>query len=272
MAVLRRAGIAFSYLDSGEGAPVVLQHGLGGDMSQPAGLFRSAARLVCLECRGHGQTTPLGPAAELTFQTFADDLLVLADELGLGSFVLGGVSMGAGVALRFAADHPGRVRGLILVRPAWLDRPSPPNLRPLTIVGQLLKAHGRLDGKEIFRASDDHAAAVRASPATARSLLGQFDRPHAREHADVLLRMPADCPLGTAPDWARLDMPALVIGNAQDPMHPLEFAAAIAAALPRATAREVTSKTADDAAHSREVAALIDEFLLDLPDDERGAR
>jgi hypothetical protein len=34
----------------------------------------------------------------------------------------------------------------------------------------------------------------------------------------------------------------------------------------------VTSKTADDAAHAREVATLIDEFLLDLPHDERSGR
>jgi pimeloyl-ACP methyl ester carboxylesterase len=264
MAILRHDGISFSYLDSGEGAPLVLQHGLGGDLSQPAGLYRSAGRLVCLECRGHGHTTPLGPAGELSFQTFADDLLALVDELGLTSFVLGGVSMGAGVALRFAADHPDRVLALILIRPAWLDRPSPPNLEPLVEAGELLREHGPREGREIFRSGDRYAAMLSASPASAQSLLGQFDRLNAREHADVLRRMPADCPLGTAPDWARLDMPALVIGNAQDPMHPQEYATAIAGALPRAQAREVTSKTVDDAAHSREVAALIDEFLTGL--------
>src|ERR687889_604426 len=36
--------------------------------------------------------------------------------------------MGAGVALRFALAEPERVRGLVLIRPAWLDRPNPPNL------------------------------------------------------------------------------------------------------------------------------------------------
>ncbi|MDX6723608.1 MAG: hypothetical protein QOD73_2012 [Solirubrobacteraceae bacterium] len=261
MAALDHDGIAFSYLDRGDGPPLVLQHGLGGDMSQPAGLAPAAVRLVCLECRGHGATTPLGPPEQLSFQTFADDLLALVDELGLASFVVGGVSMGAGVALRFAADHPDRVRGLVLVRPAWLDRPSPANLAPLARVGELLQRHGAREGREIFRSDEHYAATLRESRANADSLLGQFDRLHAREHAEVLLRMPADCPLGTSPDWARLDVPALVIGTAQDPQHPLDFATSIGAALPRGQVREVTSKTVDDTAHRQEVAALIGDFI-----------
>jgi pimeloyl-ACP methyl ester carboxylesterase len=260
----RHRGIDFSFLDRGDGAPFVFQHGLGGDRSHPADLYRSAGRLVCLECRGHGDTTPLGPVAELGFQTFADDLLALVDDLGLASFVVGGVSMGAGVALRFAADHPDRVRGLVLVRPAWLHRPSPPNLRLMPRVAELLHDHGPREGRERFRASAEYAAMLRASPATAESLLGQFDRPHAREHAEVLRRLPADCPLGTAPDWQRLDMPALVIGTAHDPAHPLDFATAIADALPHAEHREVTARTVDGAAHRREVGALIDAFMAGL--------
>jgi pimeloyl-ACP methyl ester carboxylesterase len=270
MAIFRRNGIAFSYLDGGEGSPLVLQHGLGGDQSQPAGLHGSAGRLICLECRGHGETAPLGPVEDLGFQTFADDLLALVDQLGLSSFVLGGVSMGAGVALRFAADHPERVRGLVLIRPAWLDQPSPANLRPLTRIGELLLEHGPREGRELFLTDAEYVAALRESPATAESMLGQFDRPYAQEHAEVLRRMPADCPLGTAPDWARLDMPAVVMGTAQDPMHPLELATALAGALPNAEGREVTSKTVDDAAHRRDVSAAIDDFLAGL-DAPRGS-
>jgi len=263
MGVLHHDGIAFSYLDAGEGEPLVLQHGLGGDASQPAGLYASGGRLVCLECRGHGETTPLGPAEKLSFETFAGDLLALADALGLSTFVLGGVSMGAGVALRFAAEHPDRVRGLILIRPAWLDGPSPPNLALLAQAGDLLIEHGPERGREIMRSSAAFAALRRESEANATSLLGQFDRPHARERAEVLRRMPADCPLGTTHDWESFDMPAVVIGNALDPQHPLRFATAIAEALPRARAHEVTPKAVDDAAHRREIAALVDAFLAD---------
>jgi pimeloyl-ACP methyl ester carboxylesterase len=45
MPVFERDGLDFHYLDNGEpsGRPFVFQHGLGGDVSQPAGVFSPAA-------------------------------------------------------------------------------------------------------------------------------------------------------------------------------------------------------------------------------------
>src|SRR3954469_12255338 len=115
---MTRNGIRFSYLDRRRGAPFVFEHGLGGDTSQPAGLYSSGGRLICLERRAHGHTHPIGPLDGLSFASFAADLLALLDHLELG-----GVSMGAGVALQLAAEHPDRVSRLVLVRPAWFDAP-----------------------------------------------------------------------------------------------------------------------------------------------------
>jgi hypothetical protein len=41
MPAFERSGLAFNYLDEGDpsGWPFVFQHGLGGDVSQPAGIF-----------------------------------------------------------------------------------------------------------------------------------------------------------------------------------------------------------------------------------------
>ena len=51
---------------------------------------------------------------------FADDVLAFADLRGVERFVVGGISMGAAIALRIAVRHPERVSGLVLARPAWL--------------------------------------------------------------------------------------------------------------------------------------------------------
>ncbi len=87
MPVFERDGLAFHYLDEGDpsGRPFVFQHGLGGDVSQPAGVFPppSGIRLLSLDCRGHGGTRPLGPADKLCFSSFADDVAALMDRLGL---------------------------------------------------------------------------------------------------------------------------------------------------------------------------------------------
>lgn len=186
MPEMRRGTLRFAYRDAGSGPAFVFQHGLGADAGQPASLAPRGYRLITLECRGHGGTS-LGPPDELGFETLARDLDTLLDELRLSRVVLGGVSMGAGVALTLARLRPHRARALVLVRPAWLDRARPPNLQVFPEIAALLRRHGPVRGKEIFMAESHayrHAHAV--SPALARSLAGQFDRPHAGERAAVL--------------------------------------------------------------------------------------
>ncbi|MEM8903447.1 MAG: alpha/beta fold hydrolase [Actinomycetota bacterium] len=51
---------------------------------------------------------------DFTFETWVDDLGVVADDAGLERFPLLGVSQGAAVAISFAARHPERVSALVL--------------------------------------------------------------------------------------------------------------------------------------------------------------
>lgn len=251
-------GIRFAYGDRGTGPALVLQHGLGGDAEQPAGLYAFAGRQVVLECRGHGATQPLGPEEGLSFATFAADLRALLARLGIGELIAGGISMGAGVALRFALDEPERVRALVLVRPAWLDRPHPPNLAIFPEIAALLRSGAPGDARERLLRSPRYRDIRAVSATTAASALGQLDRPGARERAAVLERLPADAPVGA--DLSRLTMPALVVGNPRDPVHPLALAAELARRLPAARLAVVAPKEDGEERHSREVGAAIDEF------------
>lgn len=52
---------------------------------------------------------------DFSFDTWVEDLRVVVDELDLDRFPLLGVSQGAAVAVAFAARHPERVSGLVLV-------------------------------------------------------------------------------------------------------------------------------------------------------------
>jgi len=97
----------------GSGPPLVLLHAGGVDLSmwdpQAASLARSF-RLIRYDARGHGRSTaPAGP-----FST-VEDLRLLLGHLGVERASLVGVSMGAGVALDFAATYPNRVGRLVLV-------------------------------------------------------------------------------------------------------------------------------------------------------------
>jgi len=259
MGSLDREGIAFSYLDRGAGAPFVFQHGLGGDATQPDGLYHHQRRLVCLECRGHGATIPLGDPDRLTFATFAADVLALIDHLDIERALVGGVSMGAGVAARIAVDHPERVTGLVLVRPAWLDAPHPSNLQIMETVAGLIQ-HDTDDALAALEGDPSYQAIAAQAPSAADSLRGQLSRRLARERAAVLQRMPADHPLPNGSRWADITTPTLVIATHGDPIHPFTIAEAIAARIPSAQLREVPSKDMDPAAHTREIAATIATF------------
>jgi len=271
MATLEHDGLRLSYADAGEGPPFVFQHGLGGDATQPASHAPTGRRLVTLECRGHG-ASPLGPEEALGFETFACDVLGLLDVLGLKRVVLGGISMGAGVALTLARLAPERVRALVLVRPAWLDRCWPRNLHVFGEIAALLREHEPAAAKVRFITRSREYQRIRIlSPMTADSLISQFDRPCAHERAAVLERLPADRPMRPTDDWEALTMPALVVGARRDPVHPFSCAVALRDRLPSAVLHEVAPKERGEGQHRRAVAEAIDAFLAGVAPEEPAA-
>lgn len=86
-------------------------------------------RLVGYDLRGRGDSDK--PATGYSLATHDHDLLGLLDHLGVERALLMGHSLGAHVAVRFAAHHPERVRGLVLfdggldVRAEVLDSLAP---------------------------------------------------------------------------------------------------------------------------------------------------
>ena len=152
MLMFERDGLQFQYRDEGHGLPIVIQHGLGGDVSQPFGLYRPRAgiRLIAFDVRGHGETRPLGDLDKLTIATLADDLIGFIDHLRIKQALVGGISLGAAVAVNVALRYPDRVLGLLLVRPAWIDRPLPENVGLYTTIARLIRERGPRRGPRTF--------------------------------------------------------------------------------------------------------------------------
>ena len=71
-------------------------------------------RVITLDLPAHGLSGP-APGGQYTLDAYARVVDAVARERGLTRFVLGGNSMGGGVAARYAADHPERISALILV-------------------------------------------------------------------------------------------------------------------------------------------------------------
>jgi pimeloyl-ACP methyl ester carboxylesterase len=227
-------------------------------------------RLLCLDARAHGQTQPLGDPSALTFDVFGDDLVAFLDRLGLGQAVIGGISMGAGVALNVAVRYPERVAGLVLSRPAWLDGPMPPeNVTRYAVIARLLRTLGADEHRDQalrralaeLEASEDYRDLMVSSPDTAQSLRGQLTNEQAVASVARLERLPTDRPLADLRDAAAIRAPTLVLAHRQDPIHRFAFGEALARAIPGAALVELTPKSIDRERHAAEVQGCLDAFL-----------
>lgn len=103
--------------DRGEGTPVLLLHGLGGDQAVWSGVFgplSGSFRVLAPDLRGHGKS-PFPDGSSLSFAELEGDLSALLDSAHLGSVHVVGLSAGAFLALRWTLDRPERVRSLVLI-------------------------------------------------------------------------------------------------------------------------------------------------------------
>lgn len=255
---LKRDDAELAVHEDGQGLPVVFQHGLGGDEMQVAQNVPASAgiRRLTLECRGHGASA-LGNARPFSIRMFAEDVLAAATEYGFDRFIIGGISMGAAIALHLAHHHANRVAGLVLVRPAWTFEASPDNLAPIRAVAALIRSHLIEEAKRRFVSSEIGRQIAAEAPDNFSSLLGYFDRPDALAFASVLADIAADGPDVPQAAAATLAVPTLVIGNRQDAIHPLSCAQTLADVIPGASFVEVTAKAIDKDRHFAEVQGAI---------------
>lgn len=107
---------SLSYREVGQGAPLVLVHGVGMQSAawgpQIDALSRSH-RVIALDMPGHGGSSPLPEGAKLP--DFVAWLAAVFRDLDLEDVSLAGHSMGALIALGFAIDHPERLARVALL-------------------------------------------------------------------------------------------------------------------------------------------------------------
>jgi pimeloyl-ACP methyl ester carboxylesterase len=112
-------GVTVHLRDEGpKDAPaILLLHGSNADLLtwEPwAAALKGRYRVIRFDQVGHGLTGP-DPKDDYSRDNYVADVLAVADKLALKTFIIGGNSMGGKHALAFAAAHPDRVAGLVLV-------------------------------------------------------------------------------------------------------------------------------------------------------------
>ena len=108
-----RDGVELRGEEAGEGAPVLLLHGLtatrryvvhGSRMMERAG-----HRVVAYDARGHGESGPAGGPEAYTYDELVADAIAVLDDRGIDRAVVVGQSMGSATAVGLALRHPERV-------------------------------------------------------------------------------------------------------------------------------------------------------------------
>lgn len=112
-------GTRLHFRDEGNpaGLPVVLVHGSSASLHtfEPwVALLGDEYRMITLDLPGHGLTGAT-PDADYSTEAFIRALQQLVAHLEVSRFVLGGNSMGGGLAWRYAAAYPEQVAALLLI-------------------------------------------------------------------------------------------------------------------------------------------------------------
>ncbi len=170
MAQVQANGITIEYEQHGEGDPLLLVMGLGGQLTDwPDGFVDELAaagfRVTVFDNRDIGLSTEFDweppkqvravigslakrpPKSEYTIPDMASDAVGLLDALGIESTHVVGMSMGGMIAQQLTIDHPGRVRSLTSIMS------NPGDGKSGRIVGKVMAKLARMP-----EATREHAA------------------------------------------------------------------------------------------------------------------
>jgi pimeloyl-ACP methyl ester carboxylesterase len=217
----------------GDGAPVVLLHGLSATrrnvVQGSRHLVKRGYRLIAYDARGHGASSP---APGYAYPDMLSDLEAVLEELGIERAALAGSSMGAAVAMAFALEQPDRVAALVQITPAYAGR-----ARAGESWERMATALKR-GGIDAFVDAAEPDGLPERWRETARTAVRQRMERH--EHLDAVARALREVPRSVA--WngldalEHLDLPVLVVGSRDevDRQHPLAVAQEYERRLPRA--------------------------------------
>ncbi|MGW8652414.1 alpha/beta fold hydrolase [Nocardia salmonicida] len=149
-----------------------------------------------------------------------------------GPVLAAGISLGAAIALDWAAEHPNAVVGVITALPAWTgaETATCPAALSASVTAEQLRADGLEAVIERMRASSPRWLA----DALTQSWRGQWP------HLPAALDEAAGYAWPSLEQLAANDVPVAVVGATDDPVHPIAVAEEWAAALPSSRLHRVT--------------------------------
>jgi pimeloyl-ACP methyl ester carboxylesterase len=238
-----RAGLTLNLAQGESGTPIVFQHGLCGSAAQTEEVFPQDQRYrrLTLDCRGHG-FSEAGSHQSYSIATFAGDVAAMIEAHANPPCIVGGISMGAAIALHLAVHHPHLVKALVLARPAWVAEAAPQNMRPNLEVGERLAAGNPAKAKDVFLQSRTARHLAQRAPDNLATLTGFFAREPVATTSALLTSIASDGPDVTENQLRKLSLPTLIIATGQDVIHPIATARALRDLIPGSRLVTLTPK------------------------------
>jgi pimeloyl-ACP methyl ester carboxylesterase len=247
---IERQGVRLFATEDGAGPVIVMLHGGLANHLAVRSLIAPLVgryRVIAPDVRGNGKSWYGGP---LSFDQLADDIGHLLDHLGVHRAVIGGVSSGSGIALRFAVRHPARTMGLVVVKPVYAGA-----ARGYT---EHQKATFAMMDAAASRALDEGVQVLRPLYANlpdgvrerALAIMEAFDPASVVATSHFIAS--GSQPFDSTADLSSLTLPTLLVCG-DDPMHPADVSDLYAANIPNCT---VVPATTTDVAQA--IATFVD--------------
>jgi pimeloyl-ACP methyl ester carboxylesterase len=216
----RPDGVRLFYDSTGDGPPLVLLEGMGGDIPgwrRNIPTLATRHRVVAYDHRGNGRS-PM-PDEPVTMDVFVEDAIAMIDATGAERAHLYGQSFGGMVALEAALTHPDRVRSLVLA----CTNAGPRRATHSPVRAAKSRPYELLYSERFPREHPDHVAEdLRVGSQTPQ-------QPHARRRQWEAMQ-----------DWDAWDRlvaitcPTLILHGTEDRLVPVENARRMAARIPGA--------------------------------------
>lgn len=266
---VRVGGVRLRVVEAGEGAPVLLLHGVFHDHTVWDSVMEelsSEFRVIAPDLPGFGASEkPLAKRFSYEIDRFAESVVDLYGALDLGPTALIGHALGGAVALAIAAQRPELVSRLMLVDAQCHSGPTdwPLRVALIPVVGALL--FKQLLGRTAFRAFyRDRMLGPNARVSTARidHYFDEFNVPPGRDSALATLRATRDGRALVA-RTTRVRVPTLVAWGRHDRICPAGLGQRLAREIPQAGFELLDAGHCPHEEHPAALAATARRFLLD---------
>ena len=251
-------GLKLEYEVSGTGIPLLFLHGMGGSTKQIHSVYQPSQniQLIAMDQQGHGESD--ANWEHLDFNRLGDDAVSLLDNLHIEKAYLAGISMGAAVSLNAASRYPDRVRGLLLIRNAWTDKPMSEEVRTAyRDLGMSLKS----GGPEAFYQTEGWNIVKECSSYTKQAFLSPFFEPASVKNWQKYVILPDKAPVASLTDLTMLNMPVTILANRNDLCHPYEYGEYLHTYIPGSTFIEIPDKDGGKAEHNAMINHAIHSLL-----------